>query len=176
MQAADDAQPGSHRLPKQTARARDEWLLLDGNPDIRWIAAQSLAEEARRRNADHRERMPFNNEGGAHDEGIGPVVRLPGVVAHHGDWWRTGLVIVRREQTAAKCLHAQRGEEIPSDVLGAQRTCWLPRPLAAHAQPASARLERGDLVKLRGLGLEPLVQRVGVHPPAFLRPAFDAAV
>ena len=52
LQPADHPQPGRHRLPQQRAAAGDERLLLQRNPQVRRIAAQRFAEEARRRDAD----------------------------------------------------------------------------------------------------------------------------
>ena len=47
--------------------------------------------------------------------------------------------------------------------------------LSPHAQPYAASLERGDLLELGQLGLQPLEEREREHAPAILRPALDAA-
>ena len=51
-QPADDAQPRRNRLAQQRAVAVDERLLLQRHPEVRRVAAQRLAEESGRRDAD----------------------------------------------------------------------------------------------------------------------------
>ena len=65
--------------------AVDQRLLLQRNPQVRRIGPQRLAEESRRRDAGHGERVPFDDQRGADDRGIAAVGALPGVIAQHDD-------------------------------------------------------------------------------------------
>jgi hypothetical protein len=49
-------------LAEQRAIAIDQWFLLQGNQEVRRIASQCFAEKPRRRDADGRERMSFDDE------------------------------------------------------------------------------------------------------------------
>ena len=64
-QPADHAQPRRDRLAQQRRLAGDQRLLLQRHPQVRRVAAQRFAEEARRRDADDGERVPFDDERGA---------------------------------------------------------------------------------------------------------------
>ena len=82
-QPADHAQPRRDRLPQERRVAVDQRLLLQRNPQIGRIAAQRLAEESRRRDADDGERMSLDDERRADDRRIAAVGALPGVMAQH---------------------------------------------------------------------------------------------
>src|SRR4051794_1947195 len=60
LQPADRTQPGRDGLPQQRVFPADEWFLLNGNPKIRRIATQRLAEEAGRCDADDVEGLALN--------------------------------------------------------------------------------------------------------------------
>ena len=101
--------------------AVDQRFLLERNPEIRRIAAQRLAEESRRRDADDGERVPFDDERGADDRRIAAVGALPDVVAQHDGRRRRRRVVGRGEDAAAERADAERREVVAGDVLGAQR-------------------------------------------------------
>src|SRR5689334_22810037 len=76
-QPGDNAQPGCNGLAQQRSLPPYEWLLLQRQPDIRWIAAQSFAEEARRRNSDHSEWGALNHIARSNDGWIASIGALP---------------------------------------------------------------------------------------------------
>ena len=76
-QPADHAQPRRDRLAEDRRVAVDQRLLLQRNPEIGRIAAQRLAEESRRRDADDGERVPFDDERRADDRRVAAVGALP---------------------------------------------------------------------------------------------------
>src|SRR5439155_5230266 len=76
-QPGDDAQPGSNGLAQQRSLPPYERLLLQRQPDVRWIAAQSFAEEARRRNSDDGEWGALNHVARSNDRWIASIGALP---------------------------------------------------------------------------------------------------
>ena len=75
LEAADDAQPGGDRLAQQRVGAGDHRFLLKRNPEVGRIVAERIAEEARRRHADDRERVAFDDERLADERLIAAVDR-----------------------------------------------------------------------------------------------------
>ncbi len=175
-QSSDDAEPRRDRLAKQRAVAVDQGLLLDGQPEIRRIAAKRLAKEPRGRDADDRERMILYDERRADDRCVAAVLFLPGAVAQHRHRGRRRRVVGGREDATGERVDAERLEVVARHELGTQGLGRRGRAAAAHAHALAAGLERGHLVELGRLGFQPLEERVGVHAPAVLRSALDAAV
>ena len=87
---------------QQAAIGIDHGLLLQGNPDVRRIAFQSFAEKSRGRDADHGDRVAFDDERGTHDGRIRSVGGLPDAMAEHGDRRGSGLVVIRRKYAATE--------------------------------------------------------------------------
>ena len=75
FEAADDAQPRGDRLAQQRAAAGDHRLLLQRDPEVGRIVAERFAEEARRRDADDRERVALDDERRADERLIAAVCR-----------------------------------------------------------------------------------------------------
>ncbi len=175
-QAANHAQPRGDRLAEQRGVAVDERFLLERDEHVRRVAAQRLAEESRRRDASDGERAPLDEERGADDRRIAAVGALPGVMAQHEDRRRRRRVVRGGEDAAAECADAEGREVIAGDVLRAQRSRGRVDVLPAGADAPDAGLKRRDLLELGHLALQPLVQRIREHPPAFLRAALHAAV
>ncbi len=82
-------------MQQRAFRALISGLLLQGNPDIGRIAAQSFTKEPRRGDADHGERMSFEHERGANNGRISAISGLPGMVAEHDHRRRSRLVVIR---------------------------------------------------------------------------------
>jgi hypothetical protein len=154
----------------------DQRLLLDGQPEIRRVAAKRLAKEPRGRDADDRERMILYDERRADDPCVAAVLFLPGAVAQDRHRCRRRRVVGRREDAAGERVDAERLEVVARHELGTQGLGRRRSAAAAHAHALAAGLERDHLVELGRLGLQALEQRVGVHAPAILRSALDAAV
>ena len=175
-QPADHPEPRGDGLAQQAPFAVDQGLLLQRDPQIGRVALQSLAEESGGCDADHGQGMAVHDERRARDRGVGRVDRLPDAMAQ--DRHRRGgrVVVFGGEETSAEGAHAERREVAAGDVLGPKRAGRGFDALAADAQPAAPRLERGNLLELGRFRLEPFVQGEGEHPPSLLRSPFHAAV
>ncbi len=161
---------------QQRTLAAEERLLLQRNPDVRWIAAQRLAEEARWRDADDRDRIAVEDERRADDAGIGTIHLLPGAITQHR-YRRRGELIVRFTDGATdECGHSEDVEIIAGDELAVHRLGYAITLAAAYAELPFARLECGQLGELRGGLLQVQIEGVRKHAPILLRRAFDAAV
>src|SRR5271168_3418981 len=101
---------------QQTAVAANQGLLLQGDPNVGWIALQRLTEKSRGRNADHCKGMALDHERCAHDRWIAAVGVLPDAVAQHGDRRSRGLIVLRSEDAAAEGGHPERRKITPGDV------------------------------------------------------------
>src|SRR5262249_23093514 len=173
---ADHAQPCRDRLTQQRALAGDHRLLMQGKPDIGGISAQRFPEKASGCDANHSERMPFDDETRAKYGGVGAIFGLPGVMAEHRDWRSGSGVVTRSEHPAAECSHPERREIVPRDVFGAQRPGRGFDALTADAQARPSSLKRSHLFKLGRFGFQALVERKREHAPPVLRSTLMAAI
>ncbi len=173
--APDHAQPRRDGLAEDRRVAVDQRLLLNRNPQVRRIATQSLAEESRRRHADDRERVALDDERGADHRGVGAVRPLPDVMAHHNSGRGRRQVVGRVEHPTAEGADAERREVVARHELGTDRPRCRVHILTPHAEARATSLKRGELLELRQLRLESLVEGKREHPPAILGPALDAA-
>src|SRR5437763_4751221 len=148
--AGRSCEPGAGALFEQRAFTADQRLLLQGDPHVRRIAAQSFAEKSRGHHADHGDRVASDYKGGAYDRRIARIDGLPKAMADHDDRRSVWLIVFGREDTSSEGAYSQHGEIIPRDVLGTQG----PRgrlTLSAHALRPIAGLESSRLFKLRSL-------------------------
>ena len=174
-QPANHPQPRRNRLPQERAFAVDQRLLLQGNPDVRRIAAQCFAKKTRRRDAGDRERMSFNYVRRTHHRRITAIRSLPHVIAQHGNRRCRCLIVSLGKQPPPKRTYAEGRKIAAGNELAAQRMGRMLR-LTPHAHAIRPGLERGDLFKFRQVRLQALVERERVHSPAILGPPFHAAV
>ena len=82
---ANDAQPCGDGLIQEACFATDDRLLVNGEPDLGRIAAERIAEEARRSDADDCEWMPFDEKRRSDNRGVTAVSGFPDVMAQNGD-------------------------------------------------------------------------------------------
>jgi hypothetical protein len=148
-QAPDHAKPRGDRLAQERAFTADQRLLVQRDPEIRGIALQHFAKEARRSDANDGERMALDGEGAAHDGRIGAIDGLPDTVADDGDRRRGWLVIARSKDTAAESGNSQRGKITAADVFRTQRSGGGLDTLTPHAEASAAGLEGGDFLEFR---------------------------
>ncbi len=92
----------------------------EGEPNFRRIAAQRLAEETGRRNADDGEGMAVEDDGRTDDGWVGAVLLLPGAIAQHGDRRRRELIVTRDDGATGERADAEGGEVIAADKFAAQ--------------------------------------------------------
>ena len=91
-QPADHAQPRRHRLAQQRRLgAGDERLVLERQPQVRWIGAQRLAKESRRRDTGNGEGVSLDQQRRADNRGVAAVEALPRVIRQHHHWRRGGV-------------------------------------------------------------------------------------
>ena len=172
-QSSDDAEPRRDRLAKQRAIAVDQGLLLNGQPEIRRVAAKRLAKEPRGRDADDRERMILYDERRADDRCLAAVLFLPGAVAQHRHR-RRRRVSSAGAKTGPASADAERLEVVARHELGTQGLAAAVVPRGGRSC-AAAGLERGHLVELRAPRFS-TARRAGRICPSVLRSALDAAV
>ena len=176
-QPADGAQPrGDVDWRSSDASPAISGSLLEGNPEIRRVAAQGLAEKSRRRDTNDRERMSLHDQRRADHRRIAPIGALPDVMAQHEHGRRSRRVVFRGEGAPGQCAHAERREIVAGHVLGTQGPRRRVHVLASHADPVAARLKCRDLLELGQLRLQPLEQGKREHSPPILRSPLDAAV
>ena len=95
-------------------------MLVRGQRRPELDAAQHLCPfEARRHDADHRERDAVQRDGLTDHGGIGAEAARPQGVADHQHGVTGGLVLVRRERASARRLHTQHLKVVASDELSA---------------------------------------------------------
>src|SRR5690348_5938311 len=135
------------------ALAVDERLLLQRNPNLGRLAAQRFAKEARRRDADHGERVVFYDERRSDHRRIASVSALACLIAEHRNRRCGGLVVLFGEQTPAKGADSEGRKIAPGDKLAAQRLGRALR-VAADAHAVRAGLKRGELFELRQILLQ----------------------
>src|SRR6185312_15226896 len=111
----------------------DSGLLLQRNPDIGWVTAQSFTKEPRSGDADDSERMSIEHESGASHGRISAIRALQGMVAEHDDGRGGRLVVVFIEHTSAKRAYAERREIVSGYELRAQRPGRSFHALTPHA-------------------------------------------
>ncbi len=58
-------------------------LGVDGHPEVGWAVSNTIAEKARRGDADDCEGLGLNGDGGTDDGGVAGELGLPGSVAEH---------------------------------------------------------------------------------------------
>src|SRR5665213_302468 len=119
---------------QQSAFPINERLLLNGYPDLGWIATQCVAKKSRWSHAGDSEGMSLYYERRSHHRGIASIVGLPRLMADHGRWRRGWLVVLGRKQTATERPYAERREIVAGDVLRPQRFGGDGGALPSHAQ------------------------------------------
>src|SRR6202023_2693944 len=117
-QAADDPKPCGDGLMQERGLTVNDRFLLERNPDVGRIAAQSLAEESRRRYADDGEGMTLDRESGTEDRWIAGVSGLPRAMTENGNRRRGGDIVVGGKDAAGEGADAQRGEIVPGHIFG----------------------------------------------------------
>src|SRR3954452_17842613 len=98
------------------------------------------------------------------------------MMAQHEGRWSSGRVIVRRQHTAAKRTDTKCREIIAGDELRAKWPRCGAGALAPDAHARAACLNSRDLLELRSLRLQSLVERKREHSPAILGAALDTAM
>ena len=176
LEAADDAQPGGDRLAQQRVGAGDHRFVLKRDPEVGWVVAQRIAEEARRRHAGDRERVPLDDQRLADERLIAAVGRFPRVMAEHDHRRGRRRVVLRGEDAAAERADAEGREVVAGDVFRPERARGDVHARPADADTEAAGLEGGQLFEFRRFGFDPFEERVREHAPAILRSALDAAV
>ncbi len=175
-QPAHDPEPRRHRLSHQRAAAGDERFLLQRQPQVRRVRPERIAVEARRCDADDRERMPLDDEARTDHRRVGAIDRLPRCVADHGNRGRRRAVVGWHHEPATEGPDAERREVAAGDPFAAQWTRCRIDVFAPDAERSNEGRKGRDLFELGRCGLQSFVQRERVHAPAFLRAALDTAV
>ena len=85
-------------------------LICEGHPKIWWVWPQRVTKKFRRCNTGNGIWIPIDGERCAYDGRIGTIALLPSLVAHHGDRWRAGHVVCRREQPPGIRTKSEKGE------------------------------------------------------------------
>ena len=154
----------------------EDRFLIDGEPEVGWIAAEGFSEKAGRGDADDGDGVAADDEGGTNDGGIGAVLLLPGTIAEHGDGRGVGLVVGGRDGAPGEGAKAEGREVIAADHFVAEGLGGAVGFAAAHAVRPSAGLEGGEGGELGGVLLHALIEGIGEEAPVVLGAAFDAAV
>ena len=154
----------------------EDRLLIDGDPEVGRIGAQSFAEETGRRNADDGDGVVRDDERRANNGGVGAVLLLPGAVGEHGNRLRVGLIVGGDNGAAGEGAESEGGEVVAGDHLGAEGLGGAIGFAAANAQRPSAGLEGGEGGELRRVLLHLAVEVVREESPFALGVAFNAAV
>src|SRR5258708_29360068 len=114
-------------------------------PEIWWIRNYTIAKEAVRCDAGHRERVHLQIDCGAHDVWICREVRLPRAITDNQSRRGRGSVIALVERTARVCADAQCFEVISRDVLTAH--LFGRRSTNTNREAFAAGLDRGQLLE-----------------------------
>ena len=174
-QAADDAEPCLEAMDHGVGSEEDRFL-IDGDPEVGGIAAESFTEEAGRSDADDGDGVVADDEGGTDDAGVGAVLLLPGAVAEHGDGRGVGLIVRGRNGAPGEGAKAEGGEVVAADHFFAEGFGYAVSLAAADAEGVSAGLEGSERGELGGVLLHALIEGIRVEAPVVLGAAFDAAV
>jgi len=175
-QTADDTEPSGDGLTKNAAVGGDERLLLERNPNVGRIAFEGFAKKAGRSDADHGERMAFDDEGGTDEGGVGTIDGLPGTMTEDDGGRSTGTIVFGREDAAVEGADTEGGEEVTVDVFGTKGTSGRFDTLTAHTDAAAAGLKSGGVFELGSFFAEALRERKGKHAPFVLGTTLDATV
>lgn len=175
-QASNHAQPGGDRLAELCTFAQHERFLLNGDPNIRGIAAQGFAEKSGRGDTDYGEWVALNDECGSNNRSIAAIDGLPDSVADYGDGFRGRSVVLGSEDASAEGADAEGGKIISGDEFGAQGSGGQVNSLTADAETPEASLESGQLLKFRRGRFQLFKQGERIHSPEALRATLDAAI
>jgi hypothetical protein len=176
LQSADHAQPRGRAPAQQRVAANQHGLLMQRYPQVGRIAAQRLARKCWRPDAYDGDRTTIHNEHRAHHAGIRSVLLLPGAIAHHRRRRCAVLVVGGHKRSPCRRADAEGRKVIPAYILAMQRFGEAIGLRAAHAQHHAARLKCGQLLELRSVLFDLLIEGIGEHAPVVLRSALNAAV
>src|SRR5262249_37578530 len=132
--------------------------------------------KSRRRNADDRERMPFDDKRAADDRRVAAVGGLPRVVAEDDDGRGRRAVVVWRYHAAAEGADAEGSEVGAAHELRTERPRTGIDAGPSRGDAPAAGLKRGNDLELWHVGDEPLVESERVKAPPILRGALVAAI
>ena len=123
LDASEDVEPVRIGNLQYAAWAFNHGLHVQRNPDRRRVGVDPIAEEARRSDANDRNRLALDEESRANHVGIGSVRGLPCRVAEDRNRSGAGEIVGGLEHASGVSAEAKGREIIAGDIFGALGFC-----------------------------------------------------